>query len=99
MEQHFLRLPGQTKLWFFAFFIVFLCFSERVRAQNISQTSDGKDFYIGFIHPSYNKVANPNVGGFFSASALITSYTNTTVKVSYFDLVTGAELVDKIYKI
>ena len=59
--------------------------------------SDGRDFYIGYVYPSYN--INPpsssgrNVAGFFNVLVLITCYdTNAIVKLSYFDS-TGKETV------
>ncbi len=49
---------------------------------------DGKDFYIGYVYPSFNK--NPDqsgrgVKGFFGVYALITSYETNQVTLSYFD--------------
>src|SRR6476646_6302801 len=50
---------------------------------------DGKDFFIGYVFPSFNK--NPNtsfgrsVAGFFNVYALVSSYEdNNQVRVAYF---------------
>jgi len=62
-------------------------------------SSDGKDFYVGYVLPSYNRVANKSVKTFFGAYALVSSYTDNTVHVSYFDSLTGIETVPQSYKV
>src|SRR5690349_2446373 len=62
------------------------------------QSSDGTDFYIGWLYPSYN---SQNVGSFgrdvlqfFGAYVLISSYSdNNRVQISYFDDKTGKEVL------
>ncbi|HYM20174.1 MAG TPA: IgGFc-binding protein, partial [Candidatus Kapabacteria bacterium] len=70
-------------------------------AQGIS--SDGRDFYLGFLYPSFNSTNaySPygNVLGFFGVYALISSYTDNQVTVSYFNLNTGAEEEIQSYNI
>jgi hypothetical protein len=53
--------------------------------------SDGKDFWIGYVPPSYTKVAAPPTSGFQSASLLISSYTDNIVSIYFFDRLTGLE--------
>lgn len=38
--------------------------------QSLALSSDGKDFWVGYMYPSYNKVANPSTGGFYGAYLL-----------------------------
>jgi hypothetical protein len=54
-------------------------------------TSDGTDFYVGYVAPSYNKVANPATLGFYGAYVLLSSYSDNVVTISYFDITTGLE--------
>jgi hypothetical protein len=66
--------------------------SENTFAQKQGLSSDGKDFYIGYVYPSFNKYPSSNgrdVHGFFGVYALITSYDNNQVTVSYFDPING----------
>ncbi len=46
-----------------------------------SITNEGKDFYLGLITPSYNYVGSNG----YAAFAVITTYYDNTVKISYFD--------------
>src|SRR5438105_2978287 len=77
--------------------------SELTFAQGIS--SDGKDFYLGFVYPSYNKnpkISNDQVGGpsGFNVFVKITSYSdNNLVKVSYFDTITHSETTSGQYSL
>ena len=74
------------------FFVVIVAvMSGSSYGQTLSLPGDGKDFYLGFILPSYNTVANANTGGFFGAYALISTYNDNHVTVSYFDKITGVE--------
>jgi len=74
-------------------------FSISVHAQTTSSgvSSDGRDFYVGFVNPSYNTVASPQVKAFFGAYVLISSFGSSRVTVSYFDRKTGAEFVAGTY--
>ncbi len=69
-------------------------FAKAQSASGVS--SDGRDFYIGFVYPSFNKAntssAGRNVAGFFSVHALISSYEgNNKVTIAYFDPQSGQE--------
>ena len=87
----------------FLIWLILLCaalFAQPAHSQTASGvSSDGKDFYIGFVNPSYNTVANPVVRAFFGVFALVSSYTNNTIRVTYFDSATGVETKPQIYKI
>ncbi len=57
---------------------------------------DGKDFYIGYVYPSFNKAGNSssgrNTAGFFAVYALISSYeADNKVTIAYFDPQSGQE--------
>jgi len=62
-------------------------------------SSDGRDFYVGMVPPSFNTVAAPDVLAFFGAYMLISSYADNTVNISYFDKKTGKESAPQIYHI
>jgi hypothetical protein len=49
---------------------------------------DGRDFYVGYVYPSFNKnppQAGRDFHGFFGVYALISSYDDNTATLSYFD--------------
>lgn len=52
-------------------------------------TSDGRDYYLGLVYPSFNaqslNLYGKNVQGFFGVYALISSYDDNVVTVGYFD--------------
>ncbi|MBS1902500.1 MAG: T9SS type A sorting domain-containing protein [Bacteroidetes bacterium] len=54
-----------------------------------SQSSDGRDFYLGLLTPSINRQTinflGRNITGFYGVYALITSYDASVVTVGYFD--------------
>ncbi len=80
-------------------FLVFLlhsAFSSQVSAQGIS--TDGKDFYLGFMYPSFNRVIPAFSAGFFRVYAIISSYQDNTAYVSYFNN-DGTETAAQPYKI
>ncbi len=81
--------------------LVFLFFAESSSAQQQGLPSEGKDFYIGFVYPSFNKntgQAGRDFHGFFGAFALVSSYEdNNRVKFSYFDA--GGNEVASVSKI
>ncbi len=70
-----------------------------VRSQSLSLPTDGKDFFVGFMYPSYNKVGNSSTDGFYGAYILVSSYTDNHVTVSYFDRQTGVEVQGRRYTI
>jgi len=90
--------PRSLPIYFWLFILLFLFLPiERSSAQQQGIPSEGKEFYIGYVWPSFNKNPNNsagrNVSGFFSVEALISSFEdNNIVKISYFDPVTGAEI-------
>ncbi len=67
----------------------FCLLPELISAQQQGVPVDGKDFYIGFVYPSFNN--NPgqqgrDFHGFFGVYALVSSYEdNNIVKFAYFD--------------
>src|SRR5687768_13170910 len=62
-------------------------------------SSEGKDFYLGFLSPSYNTVVHSTSAGFFRVYAYVSSYKNNVVTVSYFNKTTGKEEVSGHYNI
>src|ERR1700720_1406529 len=87
------------KLLQFFFFSVLVLMTSESFSQSFSLPADGKDFWVGYMNPSYNKVANATTLGYYGAYLLISSYSNNTITVSYFDRTTGVEFVSGIYKI
>ena len=77
-------------------FTLFLAFSSQIKAQGVS--TDGKDFYLGFLYPSYNRVIPAFSAGYFRIYALISSYQDNTVYVSYFND-DGTEQAAQPYKV
>jgi hypothetical protein len=59
--------------------------------------SDGKDFWVGYLTPSYNSVIPPATLGFYGAYLLISSYSDNNVTVSFFDRISGSEVVAGTY--
>ncbi|HET9135535.1 MAG TPA: IgGFc-binding protein, partial [Candidatus Kapabacteria bacterium] len=68
-------------------------------AQNLN--ADGKDYYIGWLYPSYNaqKLAIPEVLNFLDVSVLISSYDDNSVTISYFNRTTGKEEVSQTLQV
>src|SRR5471030_1496848 len=94
-----MNVISHVKQEFFIYLFAAL-FALPLQAQTSSGvSSDGKDFYIGLMFPSYNKVAAPETEAFWGAFALISSYSDNIVQVSYFDPLTGKELAPQSYKI
>ncbi len=62
-------------------------------------TSEGRDFYLGFLNPSYNTIVAPLSAGFFRVYAYVSSYQNNVVTFSYFNQQTGKEEVSGSYQI
>jgi hypothetical protein len=60
----------------------FLLFGSHIHAQGIS--TDGKDFYVGFVNPSFNRVVIPSTAHFFRVYLIVSSYQDNTVSISYF---------------
>jgi hypothetical protein len=77
--------------------VIIVVSSCQVSAQTYSQSGDGKDFFIGFVNPSYNKVAHPAVLAYYGAYVLVSSYEDNHITVSYFDKVIGAEILGTRY--
>ncbi|MDP4230323.1 MAG: hypothetical protein Q8916_07980, partial [Bacteroidota bacterium] len=68
-------------------------------SQTIALPGDGKDFFVGFMLPSYNKVAGAQTRGYYGAYLLISSYSDNKATVSYFDKTTGVETPGTVYSI
>jgi hypothetical protein len=67
-------------------------------ATSFAQTaSDGNDFYLGMLKPSFPSISP--MGNRFAVTALISSIEDNTVSVSYFDPVTGIEEAPITYKV
>ncbi len=88
------NFPSKTLITcgFFFVLLINLFFTEKSSAQQFQKgiVSEGKDFYIGYVYPSFNKVTSKIVGGnpagFYNVYALISSFEgNNIVTVSYFD--------------
>ncbi len=60
--------------------------------------SEGKGYYLGYIHPTYQNVVPGFSAGFFRVYALISSFQDNTVFISYFDPITGIEEAAQPYK-
>lgn len=59
--------------------------------------SDGNDFYLGLLYPSYNTVSAQATN--YSVVALVSSLEDNTISVSYFDPVSGIEEAPMTYKV
>ncbi len=69
----------------------------RLNAQGLN--SDGRDFYVGYLYPSFNSYSGTvNVTSFFGVYVLISSYSDNTVTISNFDN-NGKELNKQQYSI
>lgn len=66
-------------------------------AQGVS--SEGREFYLAYIHPPYNDVAYPATAGYFRVYAYISSLEDNTVSVSYFDQASSLEQASNTYHI
>jgi hypothetical protein len=79
-----------------AFLCLFINLGNAQTSSGIS--SEGRDFYIAKVLPSFNKnppTSGRNAGQFFSVSALITTaYDNSTVTISFFTP-SGIEFIGK----
>ncbi len=73
-----------------------------VKSNSQGLSSDGKDFYVGLLYPSFmNQQINyfgRNVQGFYGAYLLISSYSDNLVTISYFDSL-GNEVAVQKYKV
>jgi hypothetical protein len=63
--------------------LLFLSLTQCIFAQGIP--SEGKDFYLGYIHPTFNDVVPAWTAGYFRVYAYVSSFQDNTVSVSYFD--------------
>lgn len=59
--------------------------------------SDGNDFYLGLLYPSYNTVSSQASN--YTVVALVSSLEDNTISVSYFDPVSGVEEAPMTYKV
>jgi hypothetical protein len=71
----------------FVVFLIFICTS--LRSQGIP--AEGRDFYLGYLTPSFNRVVPEHTKKFFGIFAIVSAYQDTKVFVSYFDSVSGKE--------
>jgi hypothetical protein len=70
-----------------------------VFAQGSGFRSEGREFYLGYLHPSYSDVAPDEVKPFYKVYALISSFEDNEVSLSYFDALTKKEEYPTIYKL
>ncbi len=61
-----------------------------------SLTNAGREFYLGLIYPTYNYIAPSSLFRQYIAYALITTYYDNVIYVSYYDA-SGTELTPKKY--
>src|SRR5688572_29210218 len=76
-----------------AVILLFVCTS--LRSQGIP--AEGRDFYLGYLTPSFNRVVPEDSKKFFGIFAFVSAYQDTKVFVSYFDSVSGKESLPKEY--
>jgi len=86
-------MKHKSRLLIIAILFLLSAQSTPLFSQNLSLPGDGKDFWVGYMYPSYNKVGNATTAGFYGAYLLISTYTNNNVTVNYFDHTSGAELL------
>ncbi|HYM20844.1 MAG TPA: hypothetical protein VEW28_07565, partial [Candidatus Kapabacteria bacterium] len=93
-------------LCFLATLFLVIALSKVSRAQPVSGglNADGRDFYLGLLYPSYNSQpinlgGTRNVLGFYGVYALVSSYTDNQVVVSYFDYASGNEINKTYYNV
>lgn len=79
--------------------LLLLLAQTAIHSQTLSLPGDGKDFFVGYMYPSYNKVANTSTVGFYGASLLISTYTDNNVTIWYFDRTLGFEVMAGRYRI
>jgi hypothetical protein len=75
---------------------MFLVSSASLYAQGTP--SEGKDYYLGFLYPSYNTVVPTQSAGYFRVYALISSFQDNTAYISYFNA-DGTEIAAQPYKL
>src|SRR5688572_30568539 len=68
-------------------------------AQDRGFRSEGREFYLGYIQPSFTDFAPFNTPPFFKVYAVINSYEDNEVGVSYFDPATRKEGYPTDYKV
>src|SRR5437868_1007918 len=61
-------------------------------------TNDGRDFFLGMIFPSFSSVMPASLRPFSKCYALVTSYYETDVAVSYF-APNGTEQFSTVYHV
>lgn len=76
-----------------AVILLFVCTS--IRSQGIP--AEGRDFYLGYLTPSFNRVVPEDTKKFFGIFAFVSAYQDTKVFVSYFDSTSGKESLPKEY--
>ncbi len=82
----------------FLLLLMTLAFSAPQFASAQGTPSEGKDYYLGFLYPSFNRVVPAFSAGFFRIYALISSFQDNTAYVSYFNE-DGTETAAQPYKI
>ena len=93
-------LPLSRKAFFgcicIASVFFFVCSADAQTTSGVS--SDGRDFYLGYIQPNYNtKIISSYTLPLFRSFALISSYVDSRITVSYFDDASGTEMLVRAY--
>ena len=60
-------------------------------AQPAGLRSEGREFYLGYLHPSFNDVARAELKAVYKVFALVSSRESNIIKLSYFDKVSHQE--------
>ena len=61
-------------------------------------SNEGREFFLGMLYPSYNNIAVGQTAGTFKAHALISSYYDNEIALSYYDQ-SGNEINKTVSKI
>lgn len=86
----------RTRILATLFIAIFALLSaSATHAQGIP--AEGRDFYLGYLTPSFNRVVPDHTKKFFGIFAFVSAYQDTKVFVSYFDSVSGKESLPTEY--
>ena len=80
-----------------ALFVAIFAFLSASATYSQGIPSEGRDFYLGYLTPSFNRVVPEHTKKFFGIFAFVSAYQDTKVFVSYFDSVSGKESVPTEY--
>lgn len=91
---YIIRIPGDYQ--YKSVIYVSLGMVGRIKADTIHNglSNEGREFYLAMLYPNYNTSKNP----FFGVYAMINSYYQNEVSISYYDEL-GRELPAKTYRL